>query len=48
MVPSSRWNEKIRLFVYDELGKHTLIQSEGSDNGYYGWGYYLSVEEVIR
>jgi hypothetical protein len=35
----------LRLFVYDELGKHTLVQSEGSDNGYYGWGYFLSVQQ---
>lgn len=40
----------IRLFVYDELGKHTLVQSEGGDNGYYGWGYHLSLQlpEVVR
>lgn len=34
----------IRVFVYTELGKSTLIKSEGSDNGYYGWGFWLNVE----
>lgn len=36
----------IRVYVYDELGKHTLIESEGGDNGYYGWGFWLSVQDV--
>lgn len=31
----------IRLFVYTELGKQELLTSEGTDNGYYGWGYHL-------
>ncbi len=33
----------IRIFVYTELGKSELVKSEGSDNGYYGWGFWLSV-----
>lgn len=33
----------IRVFVYTELGKSTLVTSEGGDNGYYGWGFWLSV-----
>lgn len=37
---------EIKCFIYTELGKQTLIESEGTDNGYYGWGYYLYVEEV--
>lgn len=35
----------IRLFVYTELGKKTLVESEGGDNGYYGWGYHLTVDK---
>jgi len=34
----------IRLFVYTELGKATLVESEGSDNGWYGWGFWMSVD----
>lgn len=36
----------IRLFIYDELGKHTLVTSKGGDNGYYGWGYYLTIDDI--
>jgi len=32
----------IRIFVYGELGKQLLVESQGSDNGYYGWGFWLS------
>lgn len=34
----------IRIYVYTEIGKATLIESEGGDNGYYGWGFWLSVD----
>lgn len=34
----------IRIFVYGELGEQLLLTSEGGDNGYYGWGFWLSVE----
>lgn len=35
----------IRIFVYTDLiGKATLVESTGGDNGYYGWGFWLSVE----
>lgn len=36
----------IRIFVYTELGgdRETLVESEGGDNGYYGWGFNLTVE----
>ena len=34
----------IRMFVMDDLGNRVpLIESEGGDNGYYGWGYELHV-----
>lgn len=34
----------IRMFVMDDLGNRVpLIESEGMDNGYYGWGYELHV-----
>lgn len=36
---------KIRVFVYGDLGQQVLVESEGSDNGYYGWGFWLSVEK---
>lgn len=41
---------KINLFVYTDLGEHLLVESEGNDNGYYGWGFWLSVvkPEVSR
>lgn len=38
----------IRIFVYTELGRNTLVESEGGDNGYYGWGFWLSVEKPIH
>ncbi|PPG29669.1 hypothetical protein [Pseudoclavibacter sp. RFBB5] len=36
----------IKLFVYVEglTGAQELFSSEGTDNGYYGWGYHLFVE----
>ncbi|GAA4762341.1 DUF7448 domain-containing protein [Microbacterium gilvum] len=35
----------IQIFVYTDLaaGGHVLVESEGQDNGYYGWGFWLSV-----
>jgi hypothetical protein len=35
----------IKIFVYGELGEQLLVSSEGGDNGYYGWGFWLSVEK---
>lgn len=35
---------KISVFVYTDLGEHLLLSSEGGDNGYYGWGFWLNVE----
>lgn len=37
----------IRIFVYTDLGKSELVKSEGGDNGYYGWGFWLSVEPKV-
>jgi len=37
----------IRIFVYSDLGEQILMQSEGGDNGYYGWGFWLSVHEPV-
>ena len=34
---------EISIFVYTELGKQELVKSEGGDNGYYGWGFWLHV-----
>lgn len=34
----------IRLFVYADLGEQVLVTSEGGDNGFYGWGFWLSVD----
>lgn len=34
----------LRVFVYGDLGKQLLVESEGGDNGYYGWGFWLNVE----
>lgn len=36
----------IRIFVYADLGEQLLVESKGGDNGYYGWGFWLSVEKV--
>lgn len=37
----------IRLFVYTDLADKTiLVTSKGADNGYYGWGFWLSVHRV--
>jgi hypothetical protein len=34
----------IRLFVYSDLDtRQALVTSQGGDNGYYGWGFWLSV-----
>lgn len=40
----------IDVFVYSDLGEQLLISSEGGDNGYYGWGFWLSIHapEVSR
>lgn len=35
----------INVFVYSDLGRQLLLSSEGGDNGYYGWGFWLSVEK---
>jgi hypothetical protein len=34
----------ISVFVYTELGESLLLTSEGGDNGYYGWGFWLDVQ----
>ncbi len=35
----------IRLFVYTDMteGRQEIVESEGSDNGYYGWGFWLAL-----
>lgn len=38
----------IRLFIYTELGKQEILTSEGQDNGYYGWGYYLNLKSTTK
>lgn len=35
----------IRLFVYTEFGRTNILESSGSDNGYYGWGYHLTLNK---
>lgn len=35
----------MRLFVYADFGKSEVYSSEGHDNGYYGWGYHLFVQQ---
>lgn len=35
---------EIRIFVYTDLGEHLIMTSEGGDNGYYGWGFWLHVD----
>lgn len=37
---------RIRVYVYTELEEGVLIESEGGDNGYYGWGFWLDVQGV--
>lgn len=37
----------IRIFVYAELGEQMLVESKGGDNGYYGWGFWLSVDQPV-
>lgn len=37
----------IRVFVYADLGEQLLLSSEGGDNGYYGWGFWLSVHRPV-
>lgn len=34
----------IEVFVYADLGEQVLLTSQGGDNGYYGWGFWLSVD----
>lgn len=34
---------RIRIYVYADMDKALLIESEGGDNGYYGWGFWLDV-----
>jgi len=35
----------LRMFIYAEGIKTEIIHSEGTDNGYYGWGYEVFVTE---
>lgn len=34
----------ISIFVYADMGQQVLVESSGVDNGYYGWGFWFSVE----
>lgn len=40
---SDKWEEKFTLFVMTEGDKMPLVEFEGSDNGYYGTGFWLQV-----
>lgn len=40
---SDKWEEKFTLFVMTEGDKMPLVEFEGSDNGYYGTGFWLKV-----
>lgn len=40
---SDKWEEKFTLFVMAEGDKMPLVEFEGSDNGYYGSGFWLQV-----
>ena len=40
---SDEWEEKFTLFVMTEGDKMPLVEFEGSDNGYYGTGFWLNV-----
>ena len=40
-------SSQISVFVYtemnDEIAERVLVESEGRDNGYYGWGFWFDV-----
>jgi hypothetical protein len=40
---SDEWEEHFTLFVMTEGDKMPLVEFEGSDNGYYGTGFWLQV-----
>lgn len=40
---SDEWEEHFTLFVMTEGDKMPLVEFEGSDNGYYGSGFWLNV-----
>lgn len=40
---SDKWEEKFTFFVMTEGNKMPLVEFEGSDNGYYGTGFWLKV-----
>ena len=40
---SDKWEEHFTLFVMAEGDKMPLVEFEGSDNGYYGTGFWLKV-----
>lgn len=40
---SDKWEEKFTFFVMTEGDKIPLVEFEGSDNGYYGTGFWLKV-----
>lgn len=40
---SDKWEEKFTFFVMTEGDKMPLVEFEGSDNGYYGTGFWLKV-----
>lgn len=40
------WEEVLHIFVYAENRKINLLTVEGQDNGYYGTGYWIYVNNV--
>ena len=40
---SDKWEEKFTFFVMTKGDKMPLVEFEGSDNGYYGSGFWLQV-----
>lgn len=44
--PVTDYLATLRLFVYADQIKTELVRSQGTDNGYYGWGYHVTVREA--
>lgn len=46
LVDHDGYSERYEVFVYADNRKINLLTVEGSDNGYYGYGYWINVRKA--
>jgi hypothetical protein len=46
LVGHDGYSERYEIFVYADNRKINLLTVEGSDNGYYGYGYWINVRKA--